>query len=129
MQAVLDYVIVTPVYQEKSGNIILPGVSKIPGVSEFGFGKFKQSGEFQLYHGFIYGIVVAVGPYYPSRDIYANLLKKYGEPEARSRIERYLRPKIGDKIIFTRHEGVKFTYEKVVYLKLKAQWVLAIINV
>ncbi|MDD5355069.1 MAG: hypothetical protein PHY56_00805 [Candidatus Omnitrophica bacterium] len=101
LQAIKDNVIVKPVYQEKVGNIILPGLSK--------FGKNSGKGEFQLYHGFIYGVVESVG-------------KDYKETFEGRLLQA------GDKIIWQRHEGKPFLYNRETYLKLKSKWVLAVLN-
>lgn len=93
LQALQDNVIVKPVYQNKISNIIIPDGSR--------FGKNSGRGEFQLYHGFIYGIIESVGKDY-----------KY-------------ELQVGDKLIFQRHEGKRFLYQGEEYLKLKSRWVLA----
>jgi co-chaperonin GroES (HSP10) len=96
LQALKNTVIVKPQYQDKINNIIIPDTSR--------FGKNSGRGEFQLYHGFIFGVVESIGKDY-----------KY-------------KLQIGDKIIFQRHEGIKFNFRGEEYLKLKDRWVLARIN-
>jgi co-chaperonin GroES (HSP10) len=58
--------------------------------------------EFIQYHGNIYGVVVAVGPDYPY-DV-----------------------KVGDKIIFRRHEGVKVEDGDDMYVSLEERFVDAV---
>jgi co-chaperonin GroES (HSP10) len=101
MQAIQDNIIVKPVYQDKIGNIIIPGVSK--------FGKNCGMSTFQLYEGFIYGIVQSVG-------------KGYKETFEGRRLQP------GDKIIWQRHEGKKFFYDREEYIKLSGKWVQAVIT-
>ena len=66
----------------------------------------KYSPEYKQYYGQIYGIVLAIG----EKSVWKNELN------------------IGDKIIFQRHEGFRFIYERKMYLKLKDKWVLGLIN-
>jgi co-chaperonin GroES (HSP10) len=120
MQAIQDNIIVKPIYQDKIGNIIIPGGSK--------FGKNSGKSTFQLYEGFIYGEVISIGPTYPSQKIYEKLFSELGEQEANKRIKRGNVLKVGDNVIWTRHEGIKFTYDNEEYIKLKPQYVLGIIK-
>jgi co-chaperonin GroES (HSP10) len=57
--------------------------------------------EWKQYHGEVYGEVVSVGPEYPYK------------------------LKVGDKIIYQRHEGNKLPWGEIKYLRLKSKWVLA----
>lgn len=101
-KSVKDFVIIKPIYQSTIGNLIIPEASR--------FGKNSGHGEFQLYHGFIYGIVEAVG-----RDYKAQTFN--GEPLL-----------AGDKVIWERHEGKRFYYQDQEYLRLRGNSVLAKIN-
>jgi co-chaperonin GroES (HSP10) len=63
----------------------------------------KTALKYKQYDGEVFGEVVSVGPKY-----------KYD-----------LNP--GDKIIFVRHEGNKFIYEGITYLRLKERWPQAVV--
>lgn len=97
-QALRDDVIVKPVYEDKVGSIYIPEFST--------FGKNSGKGKFRLYDGFIFGIVISVGPRYKNT-FNGRLLQE------------------GDRIIWTRHEGKKLDKEHIV---LKNKHVLAVIQ-
>ena len=102
LQALRDDVIVKPVYQERIGKLFIPGALR--------FGKNSGRGEFQLYHGFIYGVVEAIGANYKDQTFDGEFLQ------------------VGDKILWVRHEGQKFNYQGQEYIRLKSRWVQAKIN-
>ena len=81
LHAVHDSVIVKMTYEDRKGGIIVPDSAKV----------------YKRYHGFVYGLVISVGPKYEFRD----------------------ELKAGDKIIVLRHEGKKFKYEGEEYFKVK----------
>ena len=62
----------------------------------------RGRGVYNQYHGFIHAIVISIGPRYPYKHL-----------------------KVGDKILYTRHEGKKLKYEGEEYLILKDRWVEA----
>jgi co-chaperonin GroES (HSP10) len=62
-------------------------------------------GQFKQYHGFVYGEVVAIGHKYPNKEL-----------------------QVGNKVIFTRHEGRRMTVGGQEYLKLRERFVEAIID-
>ena len=101
LTALRDFVIVKPVYQDRVGRVIIPDMP-VSGIKD------SRTGRFRLYDGFIYGEVVSVG-------------KEYKETFDGRQLQA------GDKIVWTRHEGIKFTYERQEYIKLKARWVLGVI--
>ena len=66
----------------------------------------KSALQFKKYDANVYGYVVSVGKDFGLRFKGDNL-------------------KQGDIVIFQRHEGKRFIYERETYLKLKPKWVLA----
>lgn len=100
LQALRDDVIVQPIFQDKVGLIEIPEASK--------FGKNSSHGEFRLYHGFVHGRVISVGPRYKETF--------NGRPL-----------QAGDKVIWTRHEGKRMFEDGKEYLLLKSKYVHAVI--
>ena len=88
LQVLKDNIIIKPIFEEHKGKIIL----------------LSHRTEFKQYHGFVYGVVMAVGPKYPYE------------------------LKAGDKILFRRHEGKRIYIDRELYLVLREEWVDAIIN-
>ena len=86
LSALRDEIIVRPVFEKQKGLIEIP----------------ESAQEYKQYHGFVYGIVMAIGKGYP-----------YGEL------------KIGDRILFQRHEGKKVYIKGELFLVLKERWVHA----
>lgn len=105
IQAIHDTVIVKPVYQSKSiSNLLIPqSLGRIHSSKDSGLGEYQQ------YHGYIYGIVESIGPFYKNT-FQGRLLRK------------------GDKILFQRHEGKQIIYDKQRFLKLRNMSVLAVID-
>jgi hypothetical protein len=101
LQALRDEVIVKPVYQDKVGCIEIPEGSR--------FGKNSGHGQFRLYHGFIYGHIISVGPKY-KETFDGRILQS------------------GDKVIWTRNEGKRLFWDRQEYLLLKSKHVLATIK-
>lgn len=64
----------------------------------------KTATKFKQYDAPVYGEVISVGP------------------------KHKLGAQVGDKLIFQRHEGLKFKYQGETYLKLKQRWVLGIMK-
>jgi len=91
--ALRNDVIVRPIYQRTIGNLIIPEGSR--------FGKNSGHGEFQLYDGFIYGIVESVGKDFKAQTFEGEQLKS------------------GDKCIWERHEGKVWWHEGQEYILLK----------
>ena len=69
----------------------------------------KTALEYKQYAGGVFGEVVSVG-------------QKFSQTFGGEKLEN------GENIIFTRHEGKRFTHEGIKYLKLSAKWVLAKVN-
>jgi hypothetical protein len=97
--ALRDDVVVKPVYERKIGNLIIPGGST--------FGKNSGHGEFQLYDGFIYGIVTSVGKAFKAQTFEGKSLEA------------------GDNILWDRHEGKVWWHEGQEHIILKAKRVQA----